>query len=134
MCISILKLLTTDNKIGYSAQGVVAIAFHPGGVQGTKVADAAPEWLRQTFKDTRKYPICMIHSMSPIPSRLEANQLATAALPASTALYLTLPRAKFLSGRYISAQWDMEELETLKERIVKEDLLKMRVLGIDDQI
>jgi hypothetical protein len=32
----------------------VAIAFHPGGVPGTKVADNAPEWLRKTFKDTRK--------------------------------------------------------------------------------
>ncbi|KAM7213854.1 putative short chain dehydrogenase reductase protein [Rhypophila decipiens] len=104
-----LNRLTEFVDKGYSAQGVVAIAFHPGGVQGTKVADAAPEFLRKTFKDTP-------------------------ALPASTALYLTLPRAKFLSGRYISAQWDMEELETHRERIIKEDLLKMRVLGIDDQI
>jgi hypothetical protein len=39
---------------GYSEQGVVAIAFHPGGVVGTKIADQAPEWLRKNFKDTRK--------------------------------------------------------------------------------
>ena len=32
----------------------MAIAFHPGGVPGTKVADNAPEWLRKTFKDSRK--------------------------------------------------------------------------------
>ncbi|EMR68570.1 putative short chain dehydrogenase reductase protein [Eutypa lata UCREL1] len=90
-------------------KGVVAIAFHPGGVPGTKVADAAPEWLRKTFKDTP-------------------------ALPAATALYLTLPRAQYLSGRFVNAQWDMEELETHRERIVSEDLLKMRVLGIDDHL
>ena len=73
------------------------------------VADAAPEWLRKNFKDAP-------------------------ALPACTALYLTLPRARYLSGRFVNAQWDMEELETHRERIVKEDLLKMRVLGIDDQL
>ncbi|CAJ2505338.1 Uu.00g127320.m01.CDS01 [Anthostomella pinea] len=93
----------------YASQGVVAIAFYPGGVPGTKVADAAPEWLRKNFKDTP-------------------------ALPAATALYLTLPRAKYLSGRFINAQWDMEELESHRERIVSEDLLKMRVLGIDDHL
>lgn len=57
-----------------------------------------------------------------------------AALPAATALYLTLPRAKYLSGRFINAQWDMEELETHRERIISEDLLKMRLLGIDDHL
>jgi hypothetical protein len=39
-----------------------------------------------------------------------------------------------LSGRFINAQWDMEELEKYEDRIVKEDLLKMRVLGIDDSL
>ncbi|CAN8102496.1 unnamed protein product [Discula destructiva] len=106
---SALNRLTEFVDKDYGAQGVVAIAFHPGGVPGTKVADAAPEWLRKTFKDTP-------------------------ALPAATALYLTLPRAKYLSGRFINAQWDMEELEGLRERIVSEDLLKMRVLGIDDHL
>ncbi|KAK7740993.1 hypothetical protein SLS53_005056 [Cytospora paraplurivora] len=57
-----------------------------------------------------------------------------AALPAATALYLTLPRARYLSGRFINALWDMEELETHRERIISEDLLKMRVLGIDDHL
>ena len=38
--------------IEYASQGVVAIAFHPGGVPGTKVADTTPEWLLKTFKDT----------------------------------------------------------------------------------
>jgi len=104
-----LPRLTEFVDKGYAEQGVVSVAFHPGGVPGTKVADAAPEWLRKTFRD------------SP-------------ALPASTALYLTLPRAKYLGGRFINAQWDMEELEAYRERIVEEDLLKMRVLGIDDRL
>lgn len=106
---SALNRLTEFVDKDYASQGVVAITFHPGGVPGTKVADAAPEWLRKTFKDTP-------------------------ALPAATALYLTLPRAKYLSGRFINAQWDMEELETHRERIISDDLLKMRVLGIDDHL
>jgi len=57
-----------------------------------------------------------------------------AALPAATAVYLTTPNAKYLSGRFINAQWDMQELEKHRERIIREDLLKMRVLGIDDHL
>ena len=62
------------------------------------------------------------------------NPCHIAALPAATALYLTLPRARYLSGRFINAQWDMEELETHRERIISEDLLKMRVYGIEDHL
>ncbi|ROV92438.1 hypothetical protein VPNG_09577 [Cytospora leucostoma] len=106
---SALNRLTEFIDKEHASQGVVAIAFHPGGVSGTKAAETAPEWLRQTFNDTP-------------------------ALAAATALYLTLPRARYLSGRFINAQWDMEELETYRERIISEDLLKMRVLGIDDHL
>jgi hypothetical protein len=35
-----------------------------------------------------------------------------------------------LSGRYVSACWDMEELEKKKGEIIKGDLLKMR-LAVD---
>lgn len=34
----------------------MSVAFHPGGVLGTKIADTAPEWLRKNFKDTRESP------------------------------------------------------------------------------
>lgn len=33
-------------------------------------------------------------------------------------------RPEFLSGRYVAAAWDMEELEARKEEIVKGDKLK----------
>lgn len=51
-----INLNPTESKMAteYASQGVVAIAFHPGGVPGTKVADTAPEWLHKTFKDTRE--------------------------------------------------------------------------------
>ena len=56
-------LLDSHEWIDYSSQGVVAIAFHPGGVPGTKVADNAPEWLRKTFKDSRKPFLLKFHSL-----------------------------------------------------------------------
>lgn len=48
-------------------------------------------------------------------------------LAAGTALYLSTPRADFLAGRFVYANWDMEKLEGLKDQIVSEDLLKSRI-------
>ena len=45
-------------------------------------------------------------------------------------MYLSTPRADWLSGRYLSANWDMEELETdFKEKVLKEGFLLTTVLG-----
>ena len=41
--------------------------------------------------------------------------------------WLTKERREWLSGRYVSVNWDVTELEGMKERIVDEDLLKMRM-------
>jgi hypothetical protein len=79
-------------------------------------------------------PPLIIITLAPAQRNTQLTDPNPAALPAATALYLTLPRAKYLSGRFINAQWDMEELETHRERIISEDLLKMRVLGIDDHL
>ncbi|KAI0266246.1 NAD-P-binding protein [Gloeopeniophorella convolvens] len=46
------------------------------------------------------------------------------ALPAATALHLTAGKADFLSGRYVSARWDLTEVERdWKEKIVGQNLL-----------
>ena len=50
-------------------------------------------------------------------------------LAAGTAVYLALPQAHFLSGRYMSANWDVDELELRKDEIVKKDLLKIDLKG-----
>lgn len=91
-----------------AAQGVVAIAYHPGGIPGTEIASQNPDWLQAAFSDTPE-------------------------LAAATAVYLSTPRAAFLSGRYVNGNWNMEELEKLQDVIVANDLLKMRVLGIEDK-
>jgi hypothetical protein len=50
-----------------------------------------------------------------------------AALPAGVIAFLTTPRAEFLRGRWLSANWSVDELESRKNEIVKQDLLKMGI-------
>lgn len=42
-------------------------------------------------------------------------------------LYLTTTRADFLRGRYVSANWDIPELEARKDEILTKDLLKLQL-------
>ena len=41
--------------------------------------------------------------------------------------WLTKQRREWLSGRYVSVNWDVDELEGMKSKIVEGDLLKMRM-------
>ncbi|KAJ7160152.1 NAD-P-binding protein [Mycena filopes] len=52
----------------------------------------------------------------------------TLALPAATCLRLTSGRADWLNGRYLSANWNLDELEDVwKARVLKEDALVNRL-------
>ena len=57
----------------------------------------------------------------------------TPELSASTFLYLSLGRADWLNGRYVSANWDLGQVEKeWKDKIVEQDLLinKLHVPGM----
>ncbi|KAF1809297.1 NAD(P)-binding protein [Eremomyces bilateralis CBS 781.70] len=41
--------------------------------------------------------------------------------------WLTKEKRDWLSGRYVSVNWDVEQLESMREEIVKEDKLKFRM-------
>lgn len=86
--------------------GVQCIAFHPGGVAETELTAGAPEWLARLLTDT-------------------------AELAGATALWLSLPRAAWLSGRYVDARWDMEELEELRGQVEGRDGLKGVLGGLE---
>jgi hypothetical protein len=49
-------------------------------------------------------------------------------LSADVLVSLTSQRREWLAGRYISANWDMPELYSREEEIVKGDKLKMRIV------
>ena len=48
-------------------------------------------------------------------------------MAADTIAFLTAERRNWLAGRYISCNWDMEELLAQKDKIVLKDLLKFRL-------
>ncbi|ETN41958.1 uncharacterized protein HMPREF1541_03897 [Cyphellophora europaea CBS 101466] len=84
--------------------GVQVIAYHPGGVADTDITSLSADFMKAFYVDTPE-------------------------LAALTAVYLSTPKASYLSGRYVDATWNLEELEQFKEKILKEDLLKTAVLG-----
>ncbi|KAK4553724.1 Glycoside hydrolase 2 (Mannanase, beta-galactosidase) [Recurvomyces mirabilis] len=95
-----------DSESVAAGSGLRCVAVHPGGVL-TELADRTN-----------------------IPEKFRKLMTAKPALAAGTAVWLTTERAEFLMGRFVSATWDMEELEKMKERVAKEDLLRSRVLGV----
>jgi len=53
----------------------------------------------------------------------------TAELVGAVAVWLSTGDRKFLSGRYITVNWDVEELVARKEEIVKGGKLKINLVG-----
>ncbi|KAI3337363.1 NAD(P)-binding protein [Xylariaceae sp. AK1471] len=86
----------------YEKQGLVCFAIHPGGVK-TELAYNMPE-------------------------EMWALLIDEPALPAHTMAWLSRERRPWLSGRFLSVTWDMEELESKKDKIVSGNLLKFRVV------
>lgn len=93
---------TESIQLEYGKQGVRALAFHPGGIASTGMGQTAPAQYRHRLLDTVD-------------------------LAAGTALYLTTPEAAYLNGRFVYANWNMEDVEKLKDEIVKDNLLVARI-------
>ncbi|KAL1610828.1 hypothetical protein SLS60_002499 [Paraconiothyrium brasiliense] len=85
----------------YGGKGLVAIALNPGGVK-TELARAMPGYMMGYLTETVE-------------------------LPADTMVWLCRERRSWLGGRFVTATWDMEELEGRKEEIVEKDLLRFRM-------
>lgn len=100
-----------DSNPSHSKNKVIvrSVALHPGGVD-TDLAATLPE-------DVRKRIL------------IDKPELA-----AGTCVYLSLPRADFLMGRFVNCTWDMEELEKQRERVESQDLLKSKVVGMFDTL
>ncbi|KAK3934311.1 hypothetical protein QBC46DRAFT_400145 [Diplogelasinospora grovesii] len=85
----------------YSDKGVIAIAIHPGSVK-TELALTMPEYMHSVLIDTPE-------------------------LPADTMVWMAAERREWLAGRFLSVNWDMEELEKKTDEIVQKNLLKFRM-------
>lgn len=62
-----------------------------------------------------------------LPSKMHALLNDPPELAAACCVYLTTERADFLTGRFLSANWDVTELEQRKQEIVGQNLLKLRL-------
>ncbi|KAF2660765.1 hypothetical protein K491DRAFT_687890 [Lophiostoma macrostomum CBS 122681] len=87
----------------YKEQGILAFAVHPGIVATMPPPIGLPEGGR--------------------PLAVDDVGLCGAFL-----VWLVQERRDWLSGRYLSANWDVQELESKREIIVEDDQLKMRMV------
>lgn len=95
------EFLDVDHGLN-TPEGILAFAIHPGGVL-TDMGKRLPEDRHVMLTETPK-------------------------LAADVIVYLTEKRRLWLAARYLSATWDVEELLSKEEEVVKGDLLKVRML------
>lgn len=98
---SALLRVTEFADLEYAEKGLVCFAIHPGGVL-TDLAKVMPAHTHSFLIDTPE-------------------------LAGDSLVWLTQERREWLGGRYVSVNWDMQEFEKEKKRIVDGDLLKMRM-------
>ncbi|KAK8061639.1 hypothetical protein PG994_008005 [Apiospora phragmitis] len=86
----------------YQDQGLVAVAVHPGCLP-TELGLSLPKEYHDLLIDAPE-------------------------LPGDTFVWIVKERRAWLSGRYMEANWDMEEFEGKREDVVKRDVLKFRMV------
>jgi len=96
-----LLRLTEFLAAEYADQGLLAYAIHPGGV--------------------------LTELGSRMPTHTHAILVDTPELAGDTLAFLASERRDWLSGRYVSVNWDMGEFLARAEEIVRRDLLKVRL-------
>jgi NAD(P)-dependent dehydrogenase (short-subunit alcohol dehydrogenase family) len=99
-CLSKLALTQLSRFIAAENPNVRAISIHPG----TVLTDITPPWLVRFSRDTPE-------------------------LAGGCAVWLTTKEAAFLNGRYISANWSVEELVRRSSEIVDEKKLQVNHTG-----
>ncbi|KAF2092386.1 short chain dehydrogenase reductase [Rhizodiscina lignyota] len=94
--------LTEYEDVEYADQGLISFSIHPGGVP----TDMA-------FK---------------LPKEKQVMLTETHELVSDTTVWLTAQRREWLKARYVSVQWDMQELEEHSKEVVEQDLLKVKLM------
>lgn len=97
-----LQRFTEFLDADHGPDGVLAFAVHPGGVL-TDMGKRLPQSSHAALTETPK-------------------------LAADTIVFLTEKRREWLAARYLSVTWDVEELLSKEDEIVKGDKLKVRMI------
>ncbi|KAH8621078.1 putative oxidoreductase ucpA [Alternaria alternata] len=100
-CKLALLRLSEFVNLEYRDKGIVCVGMHPGDVSTNIVKGK---------------------------TLFEGNRPDKAELAGGFAVWLTAENRKWLSGRYVSAMWDVEKLESMKDEIVDGDKLKVRMV------
>ncbi|CEJ92948.1 hypothetical protein VHEMI08575 [[Torrubiella] hemipterigena] len=90
-------------NVEYKDHGLCSYAIHPGAVK-SDLASNLPSFIPQS------------------------SLIDTPELPADTISWLTQEPHSWLSGRYFSVNWDMEELFSKKDEIVSQDKLRLKLV------
>lgn len=85
----------------HGGDGIKCFAIHPGGV-ATDLAKNMPDYIHPLLVDEPE-------------------------LPGGFIVWLCSGKADWAKGRYLSAQWDVEELLAMKEEILRDDLMVNRL-------
>ena len=94
--------LTELLNVEYGDKGLVALAVHPGMI-ATDMSHKMPEDFKSLLVDT---PEVAAHALT----------------------WLVRERRGWLAGRYISCQWDVDELLAKKQEIIDGNKLKVRMI------
>ncbi|KAI1641228.1 hypothetical protein F4809DRAFT_637006 [Biscogniauxia mediterranea] len=89
----------------YGDKGVIAYSIHPGNIPTDIVGG--------------------LEGLSPV---LRPVFVETPELSADSLVYLTLKRREWLGGRYVNVTWDLPELMSKEDEIVKGDKLKVKLV------
>jgi NAD(P)-dependent dehydrogenase (short-subunit alcohol dehydrogenase family) len=93
--------LTEYEDLEYADRGLISFCLHPGGV--------------------------MTEMGARLPIEKQTMLTDTIELPSHTVVWLTSQRRDFIRGRYLSSQWDMQQLESHAQEIMDQDLLKVKL-------
>lgn len=88
-------------QVDHGADGIKCFALHPGGVP-TELGLSMPE-------------------------AMHAHLIDSPALAAAFVVWLCSGKADWAKGRYLSATWDVDELEAIQDSILQNDLLVNRM-------
>ncbi|KAG9569506.1 NAD(P)-binding protein, partial [Aureobasidium melanogenum] len=100
--LAILRL-TESIQAEYGDSGLLTFCVNPGAIK-TKISEGvAPEEVRDRFPDRPD-------------------------MAGDTIVWLAAERKEWLGGRYVSCPWDMEKLLSMKDEIITDDKLKLRMV------
>jgi NAD(P)-dependent dehydrogenase (short-subunit alcohol dehydrogenase family) len=105
-CANKVAALRIIEQLHIEVPNIRAFNVHPGVVETQMVADAAAN----------------------VGMKMNVAW-TTPDLTGAVSLFLTTTRAEFLRGRFVSVNWRMDELEAMRDDIVKHHLLKTAFNG-----